>query len=151
LTLTPDVWHGPASVDPLQPFTPLRARKCGGRACLECRTGPARGFSFNTRIFAAPRWRVRRDARLRCRLRGPVTDPVIVAVLQYAGSSRERHYEGKFSCGALAEGVPMAALRDSAGRSLRAGAVLSHLFIGGATDRPGTVQLQDAAVFVGRC
>jgi hypothetical protein len=141
LPLAPDLWHGSSAVDPLCPFTPLRRREHRGRAYLEESTGSDLNFSFNTRMVALPRWRLRSGTRFRCRLHGALADPVIVAVCQYAGSSRERHFEGRFPRVALAKGIPIRALKDFKGKPPRMGTTLSHLFIGGTTQSPATVRL----------
>jgi dienelactone hydrolase len=149
LPLTADLWYGPGPVDPLYPFTPLRQRVHQGRPGLECTTGPDLNFNFNTRVVAEPGRRLRAGAHFRCCLHGPVADPVTVAVLQQAGSPRERRFQGSFPCATLATGIPVGALKDSQGKALRPGIPLSHLYIGGTTQRPATVRLESADL-VGR-
>jgi dienelactone hydrolase len=142
LSLASDLWYGPGPVDPLYPFSPLRLREQGGRACLEWRTGSDLSFSFNTRAVALPCWRLGAGGYVRCRLHGPVADPVIVAVLRHAGSPRERNFNGRFSHAALSNGIRIGDLRDSQGKSVRAGTPLSHLYIGGTTKRPAAIRLE---------
>ena len=146
LPLTSDLWYGPASVDPLCPFIPLRPHPLRNGNGPAWKTASDLNFSFNTRVVALTRYCPRTGAYFRCRLHGPVTDPVIVAVLQFAGSPRERHFQGGFSRVALARGVPLGTLKDSRDDSLPAGTPLSHLCICGTTQRPGTVRLEAAEI-----
>jgi hypothetical protein len=141
LPVTSEVWYGPAPVNPLNPFIPLRTRK----PHLEWKTGVNGSFSFNTRVVALPGYRLSSGAIFRSCLQGPVADPVTVAVLQYAGSPRERRFQGDFCRAELEKGIPMNALKDSNGQGLRTDVQLSHLYIGGKNVRPGVVKLTKAS------
>lgn len=146
LPLASDLWYGPASTDPLTPFAPLRPSHRRGSVALKWSTGSDLHFSFNTRVIALPRWRLRTGARFLCRLHGPVADPIAVAALQYAGSPRERRFQGSFTRAALAHGIPIGALKDPQGKSLRTGITLSNLSVDGTTQRPATVWLETAKI-----
>lgn len=141
LPIDPQLWQGPAPVDPLYAFTPLRAKMHRGQIGLEWTVGQDRTFQFNTRVVARSRHRTPREGQLHACLQGPVLDPVTVAFLQHAGSPRQRHFPHDCSRADLERGIPLKAFQDSNGRPLPAGARLSHLYIGGKTKRPGTVRL----------
>jgi len=137
-----DLWYSGAPVDPFYPCTPLLVTSDGQGLEISILESNSLTYQFNTRWVGKLRDRSMTGGRFCCRLQGPVQDPVTVAVLKFAGSPREHKFLGDFSVAALAQGVNLGELKDSAGRPLRSIAGLSHLYIGGKTTAPGIVSLR---------
>ena len=144
LPLDPALWYVAVGTEPFLCSVRLRTTRVAGRDALvfpAAATVPTRTFTFNTRMLADARLRPPAGTRFQCVLEGPIDTAVTVALLEHAGSGRERRLEGQFSRDELACGVPLSALRDPNGRALRPRSNLSHLYIGAPVSEPADVVL----------